>query len=225
MSSDLPVHDDGLTSYAEPDRAMHTDGDAAVLVHMIGAPGSGKSRLARRHFRADQVRSLDHWRRELSGTAADQGATQAAVAMMCTWVEWRTDQELVTVVDATHTLPAYRARTAVFARDRGIPVAAFVLHTSPDLCVDRRQDEATDAAGVSPAVPEHIVRKLAEELTAHPPTLTEYDLIVHVSPDGRELLYEGTLPMRVRAGAPWWFGLEALGETGRTWPFLWELHP
>lgn len=223
MSSDL-ITPDALAAPAEP---LTTDGDGAVLVQMIGAPGSGKSSLARRLFREGSIHSLDGFRRQLGETAADQSTTAAAVEMMRILVGWRMAARLTTVVDATNTLPEYRARTLDLARAAGVPAVAFVLHTPAEDCVARRTREERDAAGrISHGVPEQIVRKLHDQIAAHPPTLDEFDMIIHVSPYGTDMLYQGELPHRARAGAMWWPGEDmpalTLDDDQRAWPLLWE---
>jgi predicted kinase len=153
-----------------------TTGDRAALVLMHGAPGSGKSSWVAGRFAARDVFSLDALRRLLSGAELEMDATGPATAMLRTLVEYRMGRRLLTVIDSTHTRPAYRWPLAGYARAAAVPVVAVVMDTPLKECLHRnayRGRIVTPAAPYAGAngteVPPDVVARLHAEAVADPP--------------------------------------------------------
>src|SRR5262249_40431429 len=117
---------------------------AGPLVVLVGAPGSGKSTWARRHFPKDQIVSLDEIRRVVSGDPNNQDATHWAVQARNALVQGRMRFGLPTVVDATNADPEQRAEIAGMrfthprsAAGRWLPAIAIIFDTPLDECLAR----------------------------------------------------------------------------------------
>lgn len=124
--------------------------DDAVVV-MMGAPGSGKSHLARRLFPAETIVSSDALRRRLTGSEADLSRDAVMWPLLDRLVEARARSGRLTVVDSTGG-PATRARLLAIARRTGRPAVAIVLDHPLEECL------AGDAAR-SRHVPEDVIRE------------------------------------------------------------------
>src|SRR4051812_34729210 len=70
-----------------------------ALVVLVGAPGSGKTTFANRHFEQAEVISSDYYRKVLSGSAANQEVSPEAFAMLQWVAQSRIDRGLLTVLD------------------------------------------------------------------------------------------------------------------------------
>lgn len=151
------------------------------LLFLIGAPGSGKSTWARRHFPRKAIVSLDGCRELVSGDAGNQAATEAAVTVRDAIVMGRLRFGRPTVVDATNTQHEHRAGLASSGYGHGCPPIAVLFDTPLDVCIERN--------AVRPRarrVPEEFVmeswRCVQDELaTMRPPQ--GFHLAVHVVHD------------------------------------------
>lgn len=104
------------------------------LVLMVGASGSGKSRLASRLFEGTEIVELDRMREMVSGDRADQSANEDAAAVAAELVERRLRRRLLTVVDATNVRSEDRRRwTQIAARTHSL-VTAIVVDPGMGFC-------------------------------------------------------------------------------------------
>lgn len=168
-----------------------TDGDAAMLVLMVAAPGAGKSTWVKRHFRDDQVVSLDAYRQMVSGDRLDQKATPAAVDVMHTVLRWRMERKLTTVVDATNARRDIRDEIVKHAIGWMVKPTAVVLHTPVEVCIARQTRRRRPRAGAPNglAVPETVIRRMHAQITADMPDLMtpwagNIAFALHVHPGG-----------------------------------------
>src|SRR4051794_32230689 len=95
------------------------------LVLLVGAAGSGKSRLAARLFAPDEIVSSDALRAVVSGNEADQRATAVAFRILHRTLARRLPAGQLTVVDATNTLAVHRRPLIRRAQAVGMAVVAI----------------------------------------------------------------------------------------------------
>ncbi|MER6241448.1 AAA family ATPase [Streptomyces clavifer] len=138
--------------------------DRAVIV-LIGAAGSGKSTLAST-WHPSQVLSLDHYRALVSDSAGDQEATGDAVAALHHVLEARLRRGLTSVIDATNTGTAVRARILEAADRYGMPTVALLVTAPLSVCLERNAARPHDRH-----VPEHILRAQHAAVAAARPRL------------------------------------------------------
>jgi protein phosphatase len=101
------------------------------VVVLIGAAGAGKSTLAARSFRPDEVLSSDALRAAISGDPADQRATRPAFAILHRELVRRLRAGRLVVVDATNIETAARTALLRITRLLGVPAVAIVLAAAP----------------------------------------------------------------------------------------------
>lgn len=174
---------------------MTTAGDAirrGLLVLLVGAPGSGKSTWALRHFPREQVVSSDELRAAVCGDPNDQAATPYAVRLLHTFVAARLHFGQTTVVDATNGEPEHRATLLRLAELSRTPAVAVVFDVPLVECLRRNAQRLSGRR-----VPETFLRTTHRRIRdglpvtgAEPPT--GYVAAVVVGPDGSRLL--GQLP-------------------------------
>jgi predicted kinase len=132
---------------------------ADTLVVLVGVAGSGKTTFAARHFPAPgEVLASDAFRALVSGSEADQSATEEAFRLLGAALDARLARGQLTVVDATNTQTWARRRLLAAARRAGRPVTAIVLDLPLDLCLSR------NASRPGRRVPERVVRRQHREL-------------------------------------------------------------
>ena len=107
-----------------------------ALVVLVGPAGCGKSTVARRYFRRQDIVSSDRCRELVSGDAADQDATPDAFAVLHTIVDKRAKRRRLTVVDATNVTRRERKRFVTVARRHGLPCIALVFALPVEDCQD-----------------------------------------------------------------------------------------
>lgn len=131
------------------------------LVVLAGAPGSGKSTFARAHFAPGEVFSSDAFRALVSGDASDQGASADAFAAMGAIVSARAKRGLFTVVDATNSSRADRARWAQVAKEHHVPATLVIIDVPVGVALDR---VTARAASGGRGVPVGVVKQMAQAL-------------------------------------------------------------
>lgn len=99
------------------------------VVVLAGPAGSGKSRLAERHFIPADVLSSDEFRGLVAGDPADQSASSAAFSLLRHALDERMKRRRLTVIDATNVTRRERRRLVGVARRHDVPavVIAFAL--------------------------------------------------------------------------------------------------
>jgi protein phosphatase len=97
------------------------------LVVLVGAAGAGKSTLAARLFRPDDIVSSDSFREMVSGDAGDQRATRNAFGILHREVRRRLADRRLVVVDATNVERAARLQLLRIAAIVGAPTTAIVI--------------------------------------------------------------------------------------------------
>lgn len=122
------------------------------LVVLVGAAGSGKTTLAARLFKPDEVLSSDAYRELVGGDPANQSATRAAFAALHRDLARRMATRRTTVVDATNVTAFARRSLLRHAAAHDVPAVAVVLDLDPALVLAR------NAARPGRIVPETAVR-------------------------------------------------------------------
>ena len=120
---------------------------------LVGPAGSGKSTFARRHFSRDAVLSSDAFRAVVSGSEADQSATDAAFRLLHAAAEARLANGLLTVIDATNVTRAAREPLLAMAERHGRPAIAICFELSVAECL------AWNALRAGRVVPARVIRR------------------------------------------------------------------
>lgn len=182
---------------------MVQDG-AGPLVVLVGAPGSGKSTWAKKHFPAAQIVSSDALRRTISGDAGNPAASERAMRIRDEIVRGRMWFGQTTVVDSTS---AYTADREHLARMRfetpGMqprPAIAVIFDTPVEECLARNNRRP-----LSRRVPEADVRERHAAIEDALPVASTwavawFDIGVRIRPDG--VWYMGGRVTALRA-LPW----------------------
>lgn len=104
------------------------------LVLLIGASGSGKSHLAKKLFKQDEVLSSDYFRMLVSGDEADQSATEDAFDSLYNIAQKRLNRRKLTVIDATNLSKWARKKALDFAKDNNCFCYAIALNLPEATC-------------------------------------------------------------------------------------------
>ena len=107
--------------------------DPSIVV-LVGPAGCGKSTVARRHFRRQDIISSDRCRELVAGDAGDQSATPDAFALLRSIVDRRAKRRRLTVVDATNVTRRERERFVTVARRHDLPCVALVFALPVEAC-------------------------------------------------------------------------------------------
>ena len=110
------------------------------LLLLVGIAGAGKSTFARTHFAPAEILSSDAFRERVSGSEADQRASETAFRLLHAAAGERLTRRLLTVVDATNTQHWSREPLIRLAQDAELPAAAIVLDLPLDVCLGRARD-------------------------------------------------------------------------------------
>lgn len=129
-----------------------------ALVVLIGASGSGKSSLARKHFKPTEVLSSDYCRGLVSDDDNNQAATPDAFEVLHFIARKRLAAGKLTVVDATNVQPESRKPLVELAREYHCLPVAIVLDMPERLCQDRNQGRGDRDFGP------HVIRQQTQQL-------------------------------------------------------------
>ena len=118
---------------------------------LVGASGSGKSTWAAGRYRAQEVVSSDALRAVVGSGEADLDASADAFAVLELVVAARLRRGLTVVVDTLGLDPAVRLRWLSVGRSAGMPCAAVLFDSPPELCRERngRRDRPVPAAALT----------------------------------------------------------------------------
>ncbi len=130
------------------------------LIVLIGAAGAGKSTLAARFFRPNQILSSDAFRAAVSGHASDQRVTRTAFSILHRELAQRMALRRTAVVDATNATASARRFLVQRATASGVPAVAIVLALPPTLVLAR------NASRAGRVVPESAVRRQLDGIDA-----------------------------------------------------------
>ena len=125
------------------------------LVALVGASGSGRSTFAARHFRPDEVLSLQAFRAALSADPGDPEVAANALASLYAAAARRLARGELTVVEAPLVRPGERVRLVELARAHDLAPVAVVFDLPRPLL------EARQAAG-NGADPAALMAQVAE---------------------------------------------------------------
>ena len=128
------------------------------LVVLIGASGSGKSSLARKHFKPTEVLSSDYCRGLVSDDDNNQAATPDAFEVLHFIARKRLSAGKLTVVDATNVQPESRKPLVELAREFHCLPVAIVLDMPERLCQERNRGRADRDFGP------HVIRQQTQQL-------------------------------------------------------------
>jgi len=129
----------------------------SALVLLIGPSGSGKSRFARRHFRATEVLSSDACRAMICDDENDQSVTRQAFELLHFILRRRLRAGRLTVVDATNVQAMAREPLLRIASRHRCPAVAIVFDLPESLCRERDRQRRGRRVG-----PEVIRKQMAE---------------------------------------------------------------
>lgn len=147
--------------------------DLALLVNapirmevLIGPPGCGKSTWCDQHRPGDAIHNLDTYRLWLTGSADDQSMNREAVDWQERDLHARLREGRLVVVDATSTVPRFRAADLQAAARYGYRTRAVIFRTPLDVCLHRNANRER-------VVPDHVIERKWAETAA----LTVDDLV------------------------------------------------
>ncbi len=128
------------------------------LVVLVGVSGSGKSTVARRHFKPTEVLSSDTCRGLVSDDENSQAATGDAFDVLHFIARKRLAAGKLTVVDATNVQPEARKPLVQLAREFHCLPVAIVLDVPERVAHDRNKSRADRSFGP------HVIRQQASQL-------------------------------------------------------------
>lgn len=108
-----------------------------AVIAMVGVSGSGKSTFARKHFKATEILSSDHYRGVVSDDETDQSASGDAFDALYYLLGKRLARAKLTVVDATNVRSEDRKKLVEHARKHHTFAVAIVVDTPEHLCHER----------------------------------------------------------------------------------------
>jgi protein phosphatase len=129
-----------------------------ALVALIGASGSGKSTIARKHFLSTEVLSSDFFRGLVSDDENDQASSPDAFDALYFLLEKRLARGKLTVVDATNVRSEDRKRLIETARKYHCFAVAIVIDTPEAICQQRNSLRPDRSFGT------HVVRRQLTDL-------------------------------------------------------------
>jgi predicted kinase len=147
------------------------------VIMTCGPAGSGKTTLAEQlhaGMPGSVITGYDRCREVLTGDAADQAATPAAVALALRQLTAACQAGRTCIVDGTHLTTAARDAVRAVAATHHLPTALLVLDVDLHTCLIRQHTRARQ-------VPAHVVRDQHAALQRLLPVLHhEPDRTVHL---------------------------------------------
>lgn len=134
-----------------------------ALILLLGAAGTGKTRTSRM-FHPDSVLRADDFRALCAGDPGSQQANSDVWDVLESTLTIRLRLGLKTVVDATNSAAAHRARLVAAGRTHGAPVVALLL--GPGLSVAQQRNAARPGNRRVPA--DIVAEQYAQVVAAHP---------------------------------------------------------
>jgi protein phosphatase len=136
------------------------------LVLLIGPSGCGKSTFARKHFRATEVLSSDHFRALISDDEHNQSVSKDAFEILHLIAAKRLALGRLTVIDATNVQVEARRSLLALATEQ-VPAIGVVFDLPVSVCLSQnllRPDRTVDSA---------VIETQAANLRASLPSLIE----------------------------------------------------
>lgn len=156
--------------------------EAPAAILMIGAPGSGKSYVAREMGKMLGLDTLstDSVRQELTGDEADQSRNSEVWPLLHSRAQEYFAYDQSVIIDATHFSPEQRqGATAKFRELGATAVAGIYVDTSLSTSLSRNRLRRRH-------VPEEVVRHMFTTLDTTPPSFDDgFDTLVHIRNQGR----------------------------------------
>lgn len=112
--------------------------DGPFMLALIGAAGSGKSRVARA-FPPDWRLELDSFRWQATGSPGDQTATPVAGVVFRELLDARLTRNLPVLVDSTNSESVIRAHLLQRARHWRMPTVAIAFRVPLEECLARQE--------------------------------------------------------------------------------------
>lgn len=137
---------------------MRIDLPDFCLVLLIGASGSGKSRLAKRLFKPDEVLSSDFFRKLVSGDEGNQEATEDAFDCLYKVAQKRLNRRKLTVIDATNLKKSARMKAFDFAKTNNCFCVGIVLNLPESEC------QQNNEMRLEKAVPRRVIARQCKDL-------------------------------------------------------------
>ncbi len=113
-----------------------------ALVVLVGPSGSGKSTFARRHFKATEILSSDHFRAMIADDENEQSVTFGAFELLYLTAAKRLAAGRLTVIDATNVKADSRKECLQLARRYHVQPVAIVFDLPEGLCAARAEGRA-----------------------------------------------------------------------------------
>ncbi|EHR60716.1 AAA family ATPase [Saccharomonospora cyanea] len=139
-----------------------------AITVLIGAPGAGKTTVARTLADRPVVLSLDRARAVCGEHEGDQKASRAAFAHVEKLVHEHLADGLAVAIDATGARRRDRRVWLRLAREHDVPATALVVSAPLEVCLERNADRPPHRR-----VPDHTVSRMWNTVSA----LTDTDLI------------------------------------------------
>lgn len=136
--SPTPLLEDSMRSQSQSVLAALSLPDGPFLVALVGAAGSGKSRVARA-FPSNWRLELDSFRCQATGSPGDQTATPTASVVFRELLVARLTRKLPTLVDSTNSESMVRAYLLQRARHWRMPTVAIVFRVPVEECLARQE--------------------------------------------------------------------------------------
>ncbi|MFH9439280.1 AAA family ATPase [Streptomyces rochei] len=146
--------------------------ETPALILLVGASGTGKTRVSRM-FQPSQVLRADDFRRMCADDPGNQAVSGAAWQALETVLRARLALRLTTVVDATFAEEGLRRRFAELADEYGVLSYALAMSTPPDLAHTRNA-----ARTGTTRVPTHVVNDQFAQLREASPKAEGIDRTV-----------------------------------------------
>ena len=159
------------------------DLDAPWVAMMIGVPGSGKSTIANKigQIMGVEVLSSDKMREIISGDANNQQVSANAWQMVYDSAAELLANNKSVIIDGTHADAQDRMRGATMYRDFGA-AAVIAVWVMTDMCAVLQRN-----AKRKRVVPADVIERMAQSITAHPPTLADgFDDLIVIDNSGAE---------------------------------------